>query len=565
VLRVKNVTIMLRDGKQTRSIAEDISFSLETGQSLGIVGESGSGKTITSLALMKLLPPEMFIASGEILFDTEKSVINLASLSEKQMQSVRGKQLSMIFQEPMTSLNPSMRCGEQVAEAVRQHTQLQPAGSATRVFSLMKEVQLPGDPDFYSKYPHQLSGGQRQRVMIAIALAGNPRLLIADEPTTALDVTVQKKILDLLIDIIRNRRMSLIFISHDLGVVRSICNDALVMYRGKVVETGSITELFRRPEHPYTRGLIACRPQFDHHPERLPTLDDFMGTEPETTPPARMKKSRTPGKHGRISREENALLFEVRNLGVEYSLRKNIMGKSIKSLKAVDDFSFSIYKGETVGLIGESGSGKSSLGMSLIKLIRSGEGEIRYRGSLLSEMRGKELIHFRQKVQFIFQDPFSSLNPRITAGSSIMEVMKVHGMHVSKKERQKATLELLERVGMEPGHFDRFPHEFSGGQRQRIGLARALATHPELIICDESVSSLDVSVQARILNLMNDLKNAMNLTYLFISHDLLIVRYMSDRILVMKNGQLMEEGSGEDIFSKPTHDYTRELIGSIRD
>jgi peptide/nickel transport system ATP-binding protein len=289
-----------------------------------------------------------------------------------------------------------------------------------------------------------------------------------------------------------------------------------------------------------------------------------METEPEPPPSTRMKISRTPGRHGRKSQEENALLFEVRNLGVEYSLRKNILGKSIKSLKAVDDFSFSIYKGEVVGLIGESGSGKSSLGMSLIKLIRSGKGEIRYRGSLLSEMKGKKLINFRQKVQFIFQDPFSSLNPRITAGSSIMEVMKVHGIHGSKIERQKATLELLERVGMEPGHFGRFPHEFSGGQRQRIGLARALATDPELIICDESVSSLDVSVQARILNLMNDLKDAMNLTYLFISHDLLIVRYMSDRILVMKNGQLMEEGPGEDIFSKPTHDYTRELIGSIQ-
>ena len=422
--------------------------------------------------------------------------------------------------------------------------------------------------------------------MIAMALAGNPAILIADEPTTALDVTVQKKILELLQEIRQNRKMSMLFISHDLGVIRTVCEEALVMYKGKIVESGKVSQLFRKPEHPYTRGLIACRPGIHpasadgNEPRRLPTLADIMDMEDQTERPEDPEKSTgvnfrqkdqpgTPkGQPGTPKNQPDpddiaAPLLEVKNLSVEYSLKKNFLGREVRSHRAVDDFSFCIAPGETLGLIGESGCGKSTLGRSLIRLIQSREGNILFEGNDVSSLKGRELNRFRQKVQFIFQDPYSSLNPRITAGHSIMEVMKVHGIHRGRKERKEAVYDLLERVGLAREHFERYPHEFSGGQRQRIGLARALATGPHLIICDESVSSLDVSVQAMILNLLNDLKKSFGLTYLFISHDLSVVRHMSDRILVMKDGKLVEDGTGEQIFADPSSDYTRELIDSI--
>lgn len=580
MLTVKNLYITLNEGALSKKVVENISFTLKPGESLGIVGESGSGKTITALSLLQLLPPGMKISRGQILLEKPGGT-DLAVLSEKQMQAYRGKVIAMIFQEPMSSLNPSMRCGDQISEAVRLHVRLSARDARARTLSLLEEVHLPAEPGFYGKYPHQLSGGQRQRVMIAMALAGNPDILIADEPTTALDVTVQKKILRLLTEIRQNRQMSMLFISHDLGVIRSVCKNTLVMYKGKIVESGRVAELFSRPKHPYTRGLIACRPLPGNKPHRLHTLADFMDQGESTEPPADLadpqvepseskqdlaitqsKPSESPESAPPLL-ESAPPLLEVRNLQVVYTLKRNFFGKATKSLHAVDGISFRIDPGETLGLIGESGCGKSTLGRSLIRLIQSREGEILFRGTPVSSLKGKELSEFRRKVQFIFQDPYSSLNPRIAVGPSIMEVMRVHGVHRERKERKSAALELLGRVRLSPEHFNRYPHEFSGGQRQRIGLARALATGPELIICDESVSSLDVSVQARILNLLNDLKDSLGLTYLFISHDLSVVRYMSGRILVMKDGKLVERGYGEEVFSNPSSDYTKELIDSI--
>ncbi len=592
ILSIRDLSVSLPEGERKRDLVRNLSFSLRSGEALGIVGESGSGKTLTALAILQLLPPGMKITQGSVLVRRGNSKIpgtdepggkagttqtagsrepapgssgaeDLAGLNEKQMRAYRGRVVSMIFQEPMTSLNPSMRCGEQVLEAVRLHQECSARDAREKVLSLFREVDLPADRGFVGKYPHRLSGGQRQRVMIAMALAGNPEILIADEPTTALDVTVQKKILDLLLKIRKQRMMSMIFISHDLGVIRMVCRRALVMYRGEIVESGNVEELFGHPRHPYTRGLIACRPvspdptkPWRDKPARLPTLADFTD-----------RKSATPGKtvvHDTVRSGSQAQpLLEVRNLRVEYTLRRSVFGVPVKKLAAVDDLNFCIHPGETLGLIGESGCGKSTLGRSIIRLIRSGQGLILYRGKDVSSLRGRDMNAYRQKVQFIFQDPFSSLNPTLAVGPAIQEVMRVHGMHGDAGERKRATVGLLKRVGLGEEHYRRYPHEFSGGQRQRIGLARSLATGPELIICDESVSSLDVSVQARILNLLNDLKESLGLTYFFISHDLSVVRYMSDRILVMKDGRLVEEASGDELFTRPASPYTRELIDSI--
>ena len=558
ICSVNNLTIKLKEESSSRIIVRDISFSLEPGVSMGIVGESGSGKTITALSLLKLLPPRMFISDGQIHWHGSRNQdVDLAMLDEKEIQKIRGRQISMIFQEPMTSLNPSLRCGWQIREAVSLHLRESPKRIMSQTLQLLKEVQLPSDKAFYNKYPHQLSGGQRQRIMIAMALAGNPSLLIADEPTTALDVTVQRKILDLLDDIRRNRGMSMLFISHDLGVIRQICENALVMYQGEVVESGRVDDLFDDPQHPYTRGLISCRPMLGSRPVRLPTLADFLSPGPDAGGPE-------PGPAiSQATHAEEVPLLKVTDLHTRYVLKKSFFGKPLRSLEAVDHVSFHVCQGETLGLIGESGCGKSTLGRTLIGLIRSRKGEILYRGESVTKLRGKQLNEYRRKVQFIFQDPFSSLNPTMKIGPSIMEVMRVHGIHSSRKHRQEAALGMLDDVGLPGEFFNRYPHEFSGGQRQRIGLARALATGPELIICDESVSSLDVSVQAQILNLLNELKDKLKLTYIFISHDLAVVKYMATRILVMKDGRLLEQGPSNDLFLHPETDYTRELINSI--
>ncbi len=568
ICSVNNLTIKLQEKSGSRIIVRDISFSLEPGASLGIVGESGSGKTITALSLLKILPPRMYISEGQIHWSGSNGPdVDLAVLDERDIQQIRGRQISMIFQEPMTSLNPSLRCGRQIREAVSLHLEESPRRAKDQTLQLLKEVQLPSDRAFYNKYPHQLSGGQRQRIMIAMALAGNPSLLIADEPTTALDVTVQKKILDLLDEIRRNRGMSMLFISHDLGVIRQICDNALVMYQGEVVETGSVVDLFDNPQHPYTRGLISCRPLMGSRPVRLPTLADFLSPGHAAEDPDPLK-SDTPKQLSGLTlskgnKAEEIPLLKVNDLQTRYVLKKSFFGKTLASLEAVDHVSFHVHQGETLGLIGESGCGKSTLGRTLIGLIRSRNGEIQYRGESVTKLRGKQLNEYRRKVQFIFQDPFSSLNPTLKIGPAIMEVMHVHGIHSSRQIRQKAAVKLLDDVGLPGELFNRYPHEFSGGQRQRIGLARALATGPELIICDESVSSLDVSVQAQILNLLNELKDKLKLTYLFISHDLAVVKYMADRIMVMKDGRLVEQGQSDELFLHPETDYTRELIDSI--
>jgi len=558
ICSVNNLTIKLKEESSSRIIVRDISFSMEPGVSMGIVGESGSGKTITALSLLKLLPPRMFISDGQIHWHGSRNQDeDLAMLDEKEIQKIRGRQIAMIFQEPMTSLNPSLRCGWQIREAVSLHLGESPKRTMSQTLQLLKEVQLPSDKAFYNKYPHQLSGGQRQRIMIAMALAGNPSLLIADEPTTALDVTVQKKILDLLDEIRRNRGMSMLFISHDLGVIRQICENAMVMYQGEVVESGRVDDLFDNPQHPYTRGLISCRPMLGSRPVRLPTLADFLSPGPYAEEPE-------PGLTiSQVTHAEEIPLLKVTDLHTRYVLKKSFFGKPLRSLEAVDHVSFHVCQGETLGLIGESGCGKSTLGRTLIGLIRSRKGEIQYRGESVTKLRGKHLNEYRRRVQFIFQDPFSSLNPTLKIGPSIMEVMRVHGIHSSRKHRQEAALGMLNDVGLPGEFFNRYPHEFSGGQRQRIGLARALATGPELIICDELVSSLDVSVQAQILNLLNELKDKLKLTYIFISHDLAVVKYMAARILVMKDGRLVEQGTSNDLFLHPETDYTRELIDSI--
>jgi peptide/nickel transport system ATP-binding protein len=570
ICSVSNLGVTLMEGKASRSIVRDVTFSLDHGESLGIVGESGSGKTIMALSLLKLLPPGMFISHGKISWrGSGDGDLDLVRLDEKEIRGIRGQEIAMIFQEPMTSLNPSRRCGWQIREAVSLHQGTSSRKALSQTLALLREVHLPATMEFYQKYPHQLSGGQRQRIMMAMALAGNPALLIADEPTTALDVTVQKKILDLLDEIRRKRGMSMLFISHDLGVIRKICDRALVMYQGEIVESGKVYDLFSDPGHPYTRGLISCRPLLGPNPPRLPTLADFLSPGGVTV--AGMQG--TAGPHTGKPVQESILpeadrsgeipLLEVRGLHTRYVLKRNFFGRTISSLEAVDRVSFSVCQGETLGLIGESGCGKSTLGQTLIGLIRSRAGEILYRGEPVTQLRGKSLNEYRRRVQFIFQDPFSSLNPTMKIGPAIMEVMRVHGLHHRRKLRMEAAIGLLGDVGLPGGVFDRYPHEFSGGQRQRIGLARALATGPELIICDESVSSLDVSVQAQILNLLNELKDKHNLTYIFISHDLAVVKYMSDRILVMKDGRLVEQGRPDELFQHPVTAYTRELIAAI--
>ena len=569
LLTVENLSIGIRGSEHSGRLVNSISFQLAEGESLGIVGESGSGKTLTALSILGLLSDGLTILGGSISLthgETGRKV-EISALSEPELRSYRGKLIAMIFQEPMTSLNPSMRVGDQIRESIHCLPGNSNPSAEEKLITLLKEVHLPAEPAFSNKYPHQLSGGQRQRIMIAMALAGDPALLIADEPTTALDVTVQKKILDLLQEIRVKRNMSLLFISHDLGVIKRVCDRALVMYKGEILESGPVEKLFNEPAHPYTKGLINCRPVLGKNPRRLPTIRDYKSDEPQHqsgTGPAKIPENPKIPEAPKIT-DNTEIILKVSDLEVNYVLEKNLLGKARRQLTAVDRVSFEIHQGETLGLIGESGCGKSTLGKSIIRLVQKGGGKIWYRGRATDSLKGGELKDFRQKVQFIFQDPFSSLNPKIEAGKAISETIRVHNNTSGRADRQERVIELLEKVGLDKDHYSRYPHEFSGGQRQRLGIARALATEPELIICDESVSSLDVSVQAMILNLLNDLKEDFQLTYLFISHDLAVVKYMSDRILVMKDGSLIEQGNGDRIFSDPSSPYTRSLIDSVLD
>ncbi len=549
MLEIKNLSISFPGENGPIQAVKNLTLSLEKGKCLGIVGESGSGKSVSSLALMQLLDDRAII-QGEAWLKTESGSKNLLLSSEKEMQKIRGRKIAMIFQEPMTSLNPVYTVGHQVAEALKIHKICPAKQIKSRVIELFNQVKLPNPEEIYQRYPHEISGGQKQRVMIAMALSCKPDLLIADEPTTALDVTVQKEIIQLLKDLQQEVDMGMIFISHDLNLVGEIADDLAVMYRGDLVEYGSSTEIFTKASHPYTKGLLACRPDLDTPKGPLLTIDYFLEGKEVSS------QAFTP----QNTLEEDIL--RVENLSSWYPLKRNFFGKPIAWLKAVDQVSFSVRKGETLGLVGESGCGKSSLGRTIIRLQEAHGGKVLFQGKDLLELSAREMRKVRKDIQLIFQDPYASLNPRMTIGKAIQEPMEVHKIHPAK-ERKAKTEELLKKVGLDESYFNRYPHELSGGQRQRVGIARALAVEPKCIICDESVSALDVSVQAQVLNLLNQLKEEFQLTYIFISHDLSVVKYMSDRLMVMNKGKIEEFGLAEDIYKNPQSAYTKKLIEAV--
>lgn len=554
----ENIILEVRDlsvAFSGRTVVDKVSYTLERGTTLGIVGESGSGKSVSTMALMGLLPGNATV-SGSAVLKTEN--VELLSLDDMGFRNIRGKRISMIFQEPMTSLNPVHKCGEQVVEMLRIHEKVTRSEARERVLNLFKEVLLPRPEKIFDSYPHEISGGQKQRVMIAMALVCNPDLLIADEPTTALDVTVQKTILDLLRDLQRKRNMAVIFITHDLGVIAQIADNIAVMYKGKIVEQGSADAILHNPQHPYTKGLLACRPPLDSRPRRLPTVADYLSNSESGIPDCKERNNRDSS-----SKVQNSKLLEVRNLDVTYTLKRNFFGKPLRQLKAVDGISFDVYRGETLGLVGESGCGKTTLGRALLRLVESSSGNVTYDGRRLDTLSDSEMRRLRPKMQIIFQDPYSSLNPRLTVGQAIIEPLNSYHILSNAHERKEKVLQLMERVGLQSDWFDRYPHEFSGGQRQRICIARALILNPELVICDESVSALDVSVQAQVLNLLNELKEQFNYTYIFISHDLSVVHFLSDRILVMRQGKMVEFGDTDNLFSSPKDSYTKTLLDAI--
>ncbi|MDY6800294.1 MAG: ABC transporter ATP-binding protein [Bacteroidota bacterium] len=554
LLDVNNLTLTFGSETNSKKVIDNVSFKLNKGETLGIVGESGSGKSITALSVLNLQPPNASV-NGDIYYFEKNEEINLFKLSNKDWLSFRGKNISMIFQEPMTSLNPTMKCGKQVSEILFLHTNLSSKKRRNRVLALFEEVKLPNPQRIYNSYPHEISGGQKQRVMIAMAIALKPAILIADEPTTALDVTVQKAIIDLLKDIQEKYAISMIFISHDLGVIAQIAHQVLIMYNGQVVEKGEVKSILNNPKEPYTQGLIKCRPELISKGDRLPVLSDFLQRTENREQPEKQKMI--------YESEQKQIVLSVRGLNKSFVSKVNFWGKARHSLKAIQNIQFDVYKGETLGLVGESGCGKTTLGRVITQLIGYNSGEIEYKGMLLKNLTNIELKQFRQKVQIIFQDPYSSLNPKMTIGEAIAEPLKVHQFYQTSKERKQRVFELLKLVKLTEEDYIKYPHEFSGGQRQRIVIARALALNPEFIICDESVSALDVSVQAEILNLLNDLKRKYQLTYIFISHDLSVVKYMSDRIMVMKDGQLVEINKADKIYHSPASEYTRKLINSI--
>ena len=575
LLEFKNlVTEFHTEGTSVKAV-NDVSFTLNKGETIGIVGESGSGKSVTSLSAMRLIPnPPGIISGGEIIFhQKDGTTTDLLKISEEQMRKFRGNEIAMIFQEPMTSLNPVFTCGNQVMEAIILHQKLNNKAAKSLTLELFKKVQLPDPERIYSAYPHQISGGQKQRVMIAMAMSCQPSVLIADEPTTALDVTVQKTILQLMQKLQTEQEMGILFITHDLGVIAELADKVVVMYKGKIVEHGSVWDIFNNPQHPYTKGLLACRPPLDKRYTFLPTVSDFMQTDDKgnivdngvsvadfTKKLVISEKTRIASQKALFAKEP---VLTIKNLKTYFPIKGGFFGGITGQVKAVDNVSFDVYPGETLGLVGESGCGKTTIGRTIIRLEEPTSGEMLYKGKDIAKMNAKELRAFRKEVQIIFQDPYSSLNPRMTIGNAIMEPMQVHGILANDDERKKRVEELLSRVNLDPSHFYRYPHEFSGGQRQRIGIARALAVNPKFIICDESVSALDVSVQAQVLNLLNELKQEFGLTYIFISHDLSVVKYMSDRMVVMQEGKIEEMGDADQICNNPGTDYTKKLIDAI--
>ncbi len=575
LLEVKNLSVVFRSKSENFIAVDSISFSLQPGETLGIVGESGSGKSLTALSIMRLLSQDAASGlSGEVLFNSPTTKqTDLLGIPERQIRKLRGKEISIIFQEPMTALNPVFTCGYQVAEVLRLHLKLARKAARLKCYELFKEVQLSDPEIIYGSYPHQLSGGQKQRVLIAMALACNPTLLIADEPTTALDVGIQKEILDLLKRLQKQHGMSMLFISHDLGVIAEMANRVLVMQRGKVVEEATVSAIFQQPQHPYTKGLLACRPPLSKRLKRLPTLADFIPNDTQQiksdnspsiaalletlVEPTQVRESRLKELYAQEP------LLQVKDLRSSFPVKKNILAKVSSYVNAVDGVSFDVYPGETLGLVGESGCGKTTLGRSILRLIEPQSGEILFKGKDLRSMSSAEMRDMRKNMQIIFQDPYSSLNPRMSIGSAIMEPLQVHGILHNDQERRKKVIALLERMSMGEVHFNRFPHEFSGGQRQRICIARALVLKPQFIICDESVSALDVSVQAQVLNLLNELKKEYGFTSIFISHDLSVVKSMSDRMMVMQSGKIVEIGEADALYANPSSTYTKALIDAI--
>jgi peptide/nickel transport system ATP-binding protein len=566
LLQINNLQVDFVTEIGTTTAVKDISLTVNRGEIVAIVGESGSGKSVTSLAILQLLPkPPARYTNGDILFSVNgQEPVNLLTQTPQQLRDIRGNHIAMIFQEPMTSLNPVFTCGHQVQEALRLHLKISKKEAVQKTIDLFRQVRLPNPEQLFRRYPHQLSGGQKQRVMIAMAMSCEPSLLICDEPTTALDVTVQKTILQLIKELQQTRQMGVIFITHDLGVVAEVADRAVVMYRGEIVESGPVATLFNNPQHPYTKGLLACRPVLHPKGERLPIVSDFL----ENNRPFDAVRYIQPAVQPAVSNEpETAAVkrpfIQVSRLNVWFPSKKNLLGKPLEYVKAIDNIRFEIYKGETLGLVGESGCGKTTLGRTLLGLIQPTSGSVYYDGTDLSKIDAATMKEMRKDIQIIFQDPYSSLNPRLTIGSAIAEPLKVHNIITNSGQRKDRVVELLEKVNLKAEHFHRYPHEFSGGQRQRIVIARALALNPEFIVCDESVSALDVSVQAQVLNLLNDLKAEMGFTIVFISHDLSVVRYISDRIMVMNKGKIEEIGEAEQIYFNPQKEYTRQLIASI--
>ena len=564
-LEVKNLQISFRTQGGILKAVRNISFDLHKGETLAIVGESGSGKSVSNLAVMQLLDRRKSrIESDSIILEGN----DISRYTDDEMTDIRGKKIAMIFQEPMTSLNPVYKCGFQVMEAIletQKHRNSETQKLKEIVLELFRKVLLPNPEIIFEKYPHELSGGQKQRVMIAMALVSNPKVLIADEPTTALDVTVQKEILKLLKDLQRENGMGMIFITHDLGVVSEIADDVIVMNKGVIVEKGTTSEILNNPQHPYTKGLIACRPPLTYRLERLPVVKEFLDgvwkDEQQIMNELLVTDEERNKYHKELYSKESIL--KVEHLRTWYPLRKGVFGRTYDYIKSVDDVSFDVFPGETLGLVGESGCGKTTLGRSILRLVEPTSGSVFFEGRDVAKMNAAELREYRKSAQIIFQDPYSSLNPRISIGEAIAEPMMVHGIEKDANRRRDKVCSLLEEVGLEADYYRRYPHEFSGGQRQRICIARALALNPKLIICDESVSALDVSVQAQVLNLLNRLKKEFHFTYIFISHDLSVVRFMSDRVVVMYNGKMQELNEADELFNNPQNDYTKKLIAAL--
>ena len=563
LLSIRNLKVAFKHESQWVEAVHGIDLDVMAGRTLGLVGESGSGKSVSSLAVMRLLNERVSrIEADSIRLDGQE----IKDFTESQMAEVRGKRISMIFQEPMTSLNPVYKCGFQVTEMILQHEKVSKKEAKERVISLFKQVMLPRPEAIFDSYPHELSGGQKQRVMIAMAIACHPQLLIADEPTTALDVTVQLEILKLLRQLQAETGMGMIFITHDLGVVAEIADDVAVMHNGEILERGTVQEIMSHPQHPYTQGLLACRPPMNVRLKRLPIVKEFLDGQWQGGKEQILRDLQITAEE-RKAHLDNLFskqpLLKVEHLQTWYPLRKGVFSRVYDHVKAVDDVTLEVYEGETLGLVGESGCGKTTLGRSILRLAEPTGGKVWFDGIEVTALKGAALRDFRKQAQIVFQDPYSSLNPRITIGEAIAEPMLVHGIETNKNRCRSKVCALLEQVGLQAEHYDRYPHEFSGGQRQRICIARALAVNPRLVICDESVSALDVSVQAQVLNLLNKLKAERGLTYIFISHDLSVVRFMSDRVVVMFNGKPVEINEADALFEHPLNAYTKKLIDAL--